>query len=131
MLGNFISINNTTLICPKSFSMKYEDIENVNKSEAGTDIVSVTRLNKINCSIGYVCSHTLRNTLRTYATSNTVTLKLENESTGHTCRVRNYSEKLVEGTQVEMAGLIINTAGTYTDGTTNGVWDISFDMIEI
>lgn len=131
MLGNFISINNTTLICPKSYSMQYEAVEIVNKSEAGTDIVSVTRLNKINCSVGYTCSHNLRNTLRSYALSNTVTVKIEGETTGHLCRIRNYSEDLVEGTQVEMNGLYINTLGEYSDGSTNGVWDIKFDIIEI
>lgn len=47
MLGkNYLTIGNLPIPNPISTSISYKNIENINTSEAGTDLVNVTRLQK-------------------------------------------------------------------------------------
>lgn len=53
MLGKYLKIGDETLPNPKDFSETYENIEDVNQSEGGTDLTSVTRLCKLNLSMSF------------------------------------------------------------------------------
>ena len=111
----FLKINDTELPIPGSWSSSYETIETINTSEAGTDLVSVTRLDKINASATFNVMSDMKEMLKAYSQKLSVTVTIS--GTKHTCRIRNYKETLVKD--------------SYTLAVTQGIWSVSFDITEI
>lgn len=66
MLGKYLKIGDETLPNPSSFSENFENIEEVNQSEGGTDLTSVTRLCKLNLSMSFKVSSTWKTKLIDY-----------------------------------------------------------------
>jgi len=116
-----IQINNTSIPFSGSMEEKYDTIETVNTSEAGTDVVQVSRLGKLTLSISYKILSNWLKTFEDWAFDNTwKTVKIYDFSTSaykeRTMRMRNYKKKLVKNSE----GL----------AATTGIWEVSFDLIE-
>lgn len=116
-----IKINNVAIPFSGSMTENYDTIETVNTSEAGTDIVQVTRLGKLTLSISYKILSDWIATFENWAFDNTYkTVSIFDFGTGaykeRQMRMRNYNKKLVKYSQ----DLTVTT----------GIWEVSFDLIE-
>lgn len=89
MLGkNFIYINNTQIPTPASFTTNYDNIEEVNQTEGGTDKVAVTRLLKQSLSLTFQVTDFWKDKLLQYGGQTTVSLKVGSSGTSMTGRFR-------------------------------------------
>ena len=116
-----VKINNTAIPFSGSMAEKYDTIESVNMSEAGTDIVQTERLGKLTLSISYKILSSWIPTFESWAFENTYkTVSIFDFGTGayknHQMRMRNYTKKLKKDSQ----DLTVTT----------GIWEVSFDLIE-
>lgn len=122
ILKNYpVKINSTAIPFSGSMQEKYDTIETVNTSEAGTDIVQVQRLGKLTLSISYKILSSWISTFETWAFDNSYkTVSIFDFGTSaykdHQMRMRNYQKKLVKNSQ----DLTVTT----------GIWEVSFDLIE-
>lgn len=123
ILKNFpIKINNTAIPFSGSMSENYDTIENVNQSEAGTDVRQITRVNKLSLNISYTMLSDFIPTLETWRDSLTeLTVKIYDFPTAaykeRDMVMRNYKKDIVKNSQ----DLTVTT----------GIWKVSFDLIEI
>ena len=123
VLKNYpIKINSTALPFGGSISEKYENVETINVSEAGTDIVQTERVGKLTLSFSFQTFSDWLSTLEGWAFGNTaLTVSIYDFVTAaykdRSMRMRNYSKKFVE----------------YSENSTKttGVWQVSFDLIEM
>ena len=116
-----IKINNTAIPFSGSMNEKYDTIENVNVSEAGTDIVQTQRNAKLTLAISYKILSSWISQFETWYEDNTYkTVSIFNLGTGaykdRLMRMRNYKKKLVKHSE-DLAA-------------TTGIWEVSFDLIE-
>ena len=99
----------------------YETVEVVKKSEAGTDISAITRFDKLTVKTGYICMESLARQLKASSCKTSVVLRMYDLNLGgyseRNVRMRNFTAKRVDNTEK-----IENT---------NGIWEISFSLIEI
>lgn len=122
ILKNYpIKINNTAIPFSGSMDENYDTIETVNTSEAGTDIVQVSRLGKLKLSISYTMLSDFIPTLEGWRDSTTyLTISMYdftmNAYKDRQMRMRNYKKSLVKNSQ----DLTVTT----------GIWKVSFDLIE-
>jgi len=122
ILANYpIKINTTAIPFSGSMEENYDTIENVNVSEAGTDIVQTQRLMKLKLSISYKILSSWIATFEGWAADNTYkTVSIYDFTTGaykdRQMRMRKYKKKLVKHSE--------NLAAT------TGIWEVSFDLIE-
>lgn len=116
-LGKFLKINNVAIPNPKlgGFSVTPTLIETVNQSEAGTDLVSVTRTSKPIFNMTFDLTSTWRDKLDAYSKLLSVTLTVDGVS--YVGRFRAGSQTLVE-----------NSA--HTDGT-QGLWTCQYTFTTI
>lgn len=117
-----IKINSTAIPFGGSITEKYDTIEKINTSEAGTDIVQTERIGKLTLSLSFQTFSDWIPTLEGWAFDNTYkTVSIFDFVTGaykdRNMRMRNYQKKLVEYSQFQTK--------------TTGVWDVSFDLIEM
>lgn len=97
MLGYYLKFNDVEFPNPQPPTMTISTIENVNQSEAGTDLVVVVRSAKRSWSFNFNLSYTKKEVLRTLCTYEKVTMSyMGNE---YTVRIRDFNEKLVEGSE--------------------------------
>lgn len=116
MLGKkYIQIDGLRIPNPRAFSIGYENIETVNISEAGTELVQTTRLQKRTFSLELYSSSFWRNKYKEICKKQTSTLVLEDESILVRCRITG--EQLLENSELV--------------GNTNGLWIISLELVEI
>ena len=121
-LNNYpVQINSTNIPVPTSWNETAEVVENVNTTEAGTDVVDVLRVDKLTVSAAFDVSSTWLGTFKGWANSTSaLTVKIYDAVTDayvtRYMRIRNFSANLVENSD--------NTSGTI------GLWNISFDLIE-
>lgn len=113
--------NDTEILRPISWSETSNVIETVQVTEAGTDVINVTRYDKISISAEFGCTSGWAKTLRGFSTLDTFTLTrynvvTETEET-RTVRMRNYTQTLVKDSET-LAGF-------------NGLYNISFELEEI
>ena len=74
MLGKYLKINNTQIPNPVNFTEVPQVIETVNQSEAGTDLVAVTRAEKLVLNMTFNLSSFWLAKLKTYSRMLQVTL---------------------------------------------------------
>lgn len=121
MLYNFLKFNNEQIINPTSWKETSEVVENVNQSEAGTDIVSVTRFDKLTVNCTFQVSDYWFKKLKDYSKLRTITVTYYDAGSGttktRTMRIRNFS------VQLQPNSLLIST--------TNGLWVVTFDLKEV
>lgn len=116
-----IKINTTAIPFSGSMEEKYDTIESINISEAGTDIVQTERIGKLTLSIKYKILSSFIATLEGWAFDNTYkTVSIFDFGTStykdRQMRMRNYTKSLVKNSQ----NLTVTT----------GIWEVSFDLIE-
>ena len=121
MLTNYpIYFNDFVLPFTKKWSEDYDTIEDVNESEAGTDIVDVARYNKlkVSCSIG--CLSDMAKQLMIFSQMPYFTLRkydiLTEAYKNYTVRMRDFGVDKIEGSE--------------TVSISNGLWKISFKLEE-
>lgn len=123
ILKNFpIKINDTAIPFSGSMDEKYDTIETKNTSEAGTDVIQVTRLNKLTLSISYTMLSDFIPTLEGWSDELTaLAVKIYDFRTAaykqRNMVMRNYHKSIVKHSEkLEV---------------TTGIWKVSFDLIEI
>lgn len=97
MLGNYLAFNGVEFPNPLPPTMQIKTIENVNTSEAGTDLVVVVRPAKRSWSFNFNLSYTKKELLRQYCTREKVNMTYMGNT--YVVRLRDFSEKLVEGSE--------------------------------
>lgn len=116
-----IQINSTNLPVPKTWNEIAEVMENVNTTEAGTDIVDIMRVDKLTVNASFDVSSSWLATFKGWANSTSkLTVKIyDSVSNGYVTRymrIRNFNQNLVENSD--------KNSGTV------GLWTITFDLIE-
>lgn len=116
MLGSFIEINNNTIPNPNegTFKETYIALENVITTEAGTQRVSVVRLNRYTWSGEFNVSSSMKATLLSYTLSTSVTCSVAGVS---------YSGRLRVG-DISLVG------GSEKLKSTNGLWVMNLTFEE-
>lgn len=123
MLKNYpIKFDGTAIPFPNSYDISNSVIENVNESEAGTDIVQIKRMKKMTISLSFRLMDSYLAFFEGYAYSNsTITVSIYDAVakayTTKTMRLRDFKYKLVEKSE------LVNNI--------NGMYDISFSLIEM
>lgn len=116
-----IQINSTDLPVPKTWNEIAEVMENVNTTEAGTDIVDIMRVDKLTVNASFDVSSSWLATFKGWANSTSkLTVKIydsvSNAYVTRYMRIRNFNQNLVENSD--------KNSGTV------GLWTITFDLIE-
>ena len=114
--------NNVSIPFPNSVDFSNEVLENVNETEAGTDIVQIRRMKKTTISMSFRLMDSYLAFFEGYAySSSTITVSIFDATTQayitKTMRMRNFKYSLVEKSE------LVNDI--------NGMYDISFDLIEM
>lgn len=113
--------NNVVLDFPLTWQETSNTIEDVQTSAAGTDIVLLTRADKLSVSVTARMSSQKMAQIQAFVSEPTFTLSrydaVENNYKYHTVRMRDFSKSLLRKSQ----DLEIST----------GVWDVSFNLEEI
>lgn len=121
--NNFpIKINNTPIPVPIAWNETSEVVENVNTTEAGTDVIDVLRVDKLSVNASFNVSSTWLATFKgwgnsTSALSVSIYDAVSNAYASRNMRIRNFNYSLVQNSD--------RTSGTV------GLWELSFDLIEI
>lgn len=116
-----IQINSTDLPVPKTWNEIAEVMENVNTTEAGTDIVDIMRVDKLTVNASFDVSSSWLATFKGWANSTSkLTVKIydsvSNAYVTRYMRIRNFNQNLFENSD--------KNSGTV------GLWTITFDLIE-
>lgn len=116
-----VQINNTIIPAAKTWDESPEVVENVNTTEAGTDVVDVLRVDKLTVNASFDVSSTWLGTFKGWANSTSaLTVKIYDAVTdGYVTRymrIRNFTPHRVENSG--------NTSGTI------GLYNLTFDLIE-
>ena len=123
MLKNYpLKFDGTAIPFPNSYDISNSVIENVNTSEAGTDIVQIKRMAKMTISLSFRLMDSYLAFFEGYAYStSTITVSIYDATTkAYTTkimRMRDFSYKLVEKSE------LVNDI--------NGMYDISFSLVEM
>lgn len=117
-----IKINNTPIPVPIAWNETSEVVENVNTTEAGTDVIDVLRVDKLSVNASFNVSSTWLATFKgwgnsTSALSVSIYDAVSNTYASRDMRIRNFVYSLVQNSD--------RTSGTV------GLWELSFDLIEI
>lgn len=116
-----VTINSTAIPVPISWNETAEVVENVNTTEAGTDVVDILRTDKLTVNASFNVSSTWLATFKGWANSTSaLTVKIYDAVTDayvtRYMRIRNFTNNLVENSD--------KTSGTI------GLWNVTFDLIE-
>lgn len=122
ILKNFpIKINDTAIPFSGLMEEKYDTIETVNQSEAGTDIVQTQRLDKLTLSIKYTILSDWVEQFEEWAFENTY----------KTVSIYNFTTRAYKNRQMRMRKYKKNIVKHSEDlEVTTGIWEVSFDLIE-
>lgn len=121
-LNNYpVVINAVNLPVATLWNETAEVVENVNTTEAGTDVTDILRVDKLTVNASFDVSSTWLGTFKGWANSTSkLTVKIYDSVTDayvtRYMRIRNFSYNLVQ----------------YSDRTngTIGLWTVTFDLIE-
>lgn len=116
-----VTINSTAIPVPISWNETAEVVENVNTTEAGTDVVDILRTDKLTVNASFNVSSSWLATFKGWANSTSaLTVKIYDAVTDayvtRYMRIRNFTNNLVENSD--------KTSGTI------GLWNVTFDLIE-
>ena len=116
-----VTINSTAIPVPISWNETAEVVENVNTTEAGTDVIDVLRVDKLSVNASFNVSSAWLATFKGWANSTSaLTVKIYDAVTDayvtRYMRIRNFTNNLVENSD--------RTSGTI------GLWNVTFDLIE-
>ena len=116
-----VKINNTPIPAPIEWSETSAVVENVNTTEAGTDVADVLRVDKLTVTASFDVSSAWLATFKGWANSTSaLSVKIYDPVSDaydeRSMRIRNFVSNLVQYSD--------NTSGTV------GLWNVSFDLIE-
>lgn len=114
MLGYYLLFNGTQFPNPITPSMQSKTLENVSRSESGTDLVVVVRPSKKSWTFSFNLTPYTKETLMGLCEDESTTMVYMGVT--YKVRVRNYKEKLVEGSEWSSA--------------VNGLYECSVDVTE-
>lgn len=100
------TINNTSFPAPTAWEETYDTIENVNQSEAGTDLCTLIRANKLTVSITNNVNTDQKDSLILLAAEPTVSVSV-NGGTTKTMRMRGLSASRVRYSEKNVSDLWI------------------------
>ena len=105
---------------PSSWTESSDVIENVNKTEAGTDHAEVVRYDKLKVSCGFNVTDATARLLKQYSKHDSITVKYYDIETDdykeRTMRIRGFSAALVKD--------------SFNLQTVRGVWNVTFTLEE-
>ena len=115
------TINNVTIPVPIAWDETPEVVENVNTTEAGTDVVDVLRVDKLTVNASFDVSSAWLATFKGWSkATSALTVKIfdadQNAYVTRYMRMRNFTQSLVKDSD--------RTSGTI------GLWSVTFDLIE-
>lgn len=114
------TLGGVTLINPTSWSESYAVVESTNVSEAGTDLVEVTRQDKLTVSASFQVSSRWYHILYGLSQNTSMTLNvydpLTNTNKDRTVRMRDFSAEFQQFSE--------------KNNETQGYWAVSFSLIE-
>lgn len=113
---DYLTFNSEALPWAKKNSVKLSHVETVAKTEAGTDVAIVTRLNQPTYSYSFTVTSAWRDKLLTIGNYAQGTLSINGDA-GHTVRPRIQSIDLVQNSEL-------------TEGT-DGLYNVSMTFYEI
>ena len=120
MLDYPLYFDTTVMPQPGSWQESSDVIETVNKTEAGTDQIEVTRYDKLTIAVGFVVTDDVARTLKAFSKQNSITVKYYDiETDGYkerVMRMRKFSVSLHKGSDKLLA--------------VRGVWDVNFSLEE-
>ena len=113
--------NSEPILRPTKWELTYDVIENVNQTEAGTDVVNVIRKDKLSISASYKCSSIWAKKFQQYNNlSGSITVSIYDPYTDgykdYTMRMRNFKMNLKPKSEFVRYG--------------NGIYEVSFKLIE-
>lgn len=106
MLGYYLKFNNEDFPNPITPTMSSKTLENVNTSEAGTDLVCIIRPSKKSWSFKFNLSSGKRDILRSLCEDESTEMTYMGST--YTVRVRDFQERLVQNSE-----WVRNTDGLY------------------
>ena len=113
-------LGGTTLPKPTQWDQSYSWIESVNSSEAGTDLVNITRSNKLSVSASFNCTSRMYSLLYNLSQNAWLYLQtydpLTNTTGNRKVRMRDFSASFQQYSD--------NVSGT------TGLWAVSFSLTE-
>lgn len=111
----YLKFNNVDIPNPIQFDIGFENLENVETSEAGTDLAIISRLQKRTFTCSFQCTSTWLDEFRTLCNLSSGTLKYLGEDI--TCRAR-----------IETA-----TLSQYSEHIkrTDGLWTVAVSFTEV
>ena len=105
---------------PQSWDEESDVIENVNKTEAGTEQIAVTRYDKLSVSCSFQCSSLWAKKFKQYSMKDEIAVSIydvvDEAYKVRAMRIRNFKMSLVEH--------------SWKTPNTNGLWNVSFSLIE-
>ncbi len=112
--------NQTVIPFPADYSENSQTIEKVMQTEAGTDVVTISRYNKLHATMSFVCLQDVVQTLGSFANVDSFTFKRYNpiidDYEERTVRMRNFNFHPRKGSE-DLKEV-------------SGVWEVSFDLEE-
>lgn len=121
MLSDYpVKINNVELFPANKWDEDSEVVENVQTSEAGTDITTVARYDKLAVSAEYRCHSPWLGKFKAWSKADTLTVQIYDPVTdkymSRTMRMRNFKTSLIEFSEKVK--------------DTQGIWNVSFTLEE-
>ena len=117
---NPVKFDGEAIIEPQSWSEDSDVIETVNETEAGTDQIVVTRYDKLSVGCTFQCSHRWAKKFKEYSQQDEIAVSLydilREDYVTRQMRIRDFKVSLV--------------ANSWRTPNTNGLWDVSFSLIE-
>ena len=115
--GAYLKINGTAMaVPPKTFDLEYTVVEQVNLSEAGTELIDATRLKKRVISLSWEGIYSdFLDQIAAWATMTAVSVTYRGET--FNCRARGFKSSMA--------------FKSYLHTTSDGVWNASLTLTEI
>lgn len=111
--------NSTEILWPMTWDESYTEVEDVQQSEAGSDIVTIKRSDKLSVSASFKVTPTWLATFKTFKAMDSFTLsRYDGTTEGYdvrTVRMRNFSQKRIRWTE---------------DSIDGSAWEVSFKLEE-
>ncbi len=105
---------------PQSWAENSEVIESVNETEAGTDQIAITRYDKLSISCSFQCSHKWAKKFKEYSKQDEIFVSIYDFIS------ENYNARIMRMRDLKIT-LVDNS---WLTPNTNGLWNVSFNLIE-
>ncbi len=115
-----IMFDDEVIFEPQSWDEESDVIENVNETEAGTEQIAVTRYDKLSVSCSFQCSSLWAKKFKQYSMKDEIAVSLydvvDEAYKVRAMRIRDFKMSLV--------------SHSWNTPNTNGLWEVSFSLIE-